>query len=349
MKPVRSSTTLALAVILVASAARRSAAQSTTISSEADLTTGFSTAESVRAAAGQLRVFGETRSRIRFNAEATWANRSDEDSDAFGAAYPYGGRLQLSEAYGERTFTQGAARTTVRVGQYRSPFGMSNRSDYAYSGLLRAPLLRYDGYWAVTNNFLERGVDVVSGTARLSVEGSLGTPGDIGTAKRRSGVSGLVRAQTTLGDLILGVSHMSSQGYMPVGLDARRLAFSGVDGRWMHGGVQLRGEWLVGSPDGESQTRAWFVDGSLHRPFMGPVTAVFRTERLTFAAAAPFIWKGEECDDEWIGVRQTAGVRVRLPRGFTAQVGLVLSGHELAEYGDPTAMDFALTYSIRRH
>ena len=59
----------------------------------------------------------------------------------------------------------------VRGGQYRTPFGIYSRSDYAYQGFLRAPLIRYDDYWSISNNFLERGVNVVAGGPRLQVEG----------------------------------------------------------------------------------------------------------------------------------------------------------------------------------
>ena len=236
-------------------------------------------------------------------------------------------------------------------GRYRSPFGISDRSDYAYSGLLRAPLMRYDGYWAVTNNFLERGINVTAGTPRLSIEASVGSPGDIGPARRQSGPSATVRAQANYGDLVLGASHLTSRSYMGAAADVGRLEFSGVDARWMRGGVQVRGEWLMGQPANGSTTHAWFVDTSVHRPAMGPVTAVFRAERLTYTSLVPFMWLGMLCDEDepWIGARLTAGGRIRLPGGLTAQLALVREGHELAEHAAHTAFDAALTYSFGRH
>ena len=240
----------ALAYTIALAVPSMGAAQTLPVTTEVDLTTGYSTKETVRAAAAQLRVFGETRAGVRFHLEGTWADRSNHETDAFGAAYPYGGRVQVSEAYGERGFAHGATRTAVRIGQYRSPFGIFDRSDYAYSGLWRAPLMRYDGLWGVNNNFLERGADVIVSVPHLSLEASLGTPGDIGVARRRGGASGVVRAQAHIGDLTFGASHMSSAAYDREVAQPRRLGFTSVDARWMRGGIQVRGEVLERSPLG---------------------------------------------------------------------------------------------------
>ena len=68
-----------------------------TLITELDLTTGIATEDSVTAGAAQLRGFGEIKG-LSFNLEGTWGNRSESVTDAFGAAYPYGGRIDLSEA-----------------------------------------------------------------------------------------------------------------------------------------------------------------------------------------------------------------------------------------------------------
>src|SRR6476646_3040566 len=74
-----------------------------TASAELDLTAGYS-GEEIRAAASQLRVFGEGPGKIRFFSEVSWGGRWAGDdpvigagligvdpigSDVFGAAYPY--------------------------------------------------------------------------------------------------------------------------------------------------------------------------------------------------------------------------------------------------------------------
>ena len=233
----------------------------------------------------------------------------------------------------------------VRAGQYRTPFGIYSRSDYAYQGFLRAPLIRYDEYWSISNNFLERGVNVVAGGSRLQVEASVGTPGDIGESRRRGGVSGTLRAQAYIKSLVLGVSHISSQPYAPARYATGRLGFTGVDGRFAKGGVIVRGEWLSGRPWSTPETDGWYLDGIVHRRFMGPVTAVVRTERLHYASPRGFTYRDETFTD-WAATRQTVGARVRLPAGFTAQVGLLHQSRHLA-HTSPVALDLAMTWSVR--
>jgi hypothetical protein len=324
------------------------AAQSTTWNAEADVTGGYSSEDSTRAGSTQLRLFGETKSRIRFHVEGTWANRTATHSDQFGAAYPYNGTARLSEAYAERTFHRGSSFVIVRGGQYRSPFGISSRSDNGYSGFLRAPLMRYDGYWALSNNFLERGANIVAGKSWLTVEASLGAPGDIGVAKRRSGLNAVVRVQTYFKGLVLGLSEMHSKAYLSEQVAPGNLQFTGLDGRYAKGGVQVRGEWMTGKPWAGTNTRAWYVDTMIHRPFMGPVTAVYRVESLDFSSPVPYDYRGMLCVMPWYGDRQTMGGRVRLPRGFTANLNYIRQFGELSEDMSPrNAIDVGLTYSFR--
>ena len=322
-------------------------ARAQSLTTELDLTTGYSSEDDVKAVAAQLRLFGEAKAGIRFNIEGTWARRSKDTTDAFGTAYPYGDRINVSEAYAERLFQRGSGLVGIRLGQYRTPFGISGRSDYAYAGFLRAPLIRYDGYWALTNSFLEQGVDLVVGTPRLSVEASLGAPGDIGLAQRRSGLDSVVRVQGYYGAFVVGVSHINSEPYVPAVYAPGRLSFTGVDARWTLDGVQLRGEWITGQPWTGPETNGGYVDAIVHRPFMGPVTAVFRTERLNYTSDVPFSWHGTRGYNTWDAHRETAGGRVRLPAGFTAQIDVIRQSPELTMHAR-TAVDMALTYSIRK-
>ena len=182
-------------------------AHAQSITTEAALSAGYST-DDVSAAAAQVRAFGDLPGGIRYFGEAAWANTSDHDSDSFSAAYPYANQVQIIEAYGERMFRHGDALFSVRAGRFRTPFGISSASDHAYTGFLRAPLIRYDGYFALSNNFLEHGVDVVAGVPRLTVEVSLGAPADVGADVRRSGLDAVVRVQGYYGPFIVGVSHI---------------------------------------------------------------------------------------------------------------------------------------------
>jgi hypothetical protein len=241
------------------------------------------------------------------------------------------------EAYGEYLFHAGPLVGGVRAGRYRTPFGIDNGSDYSCNGFFRAPLIRYGGYFALSNNYLEHGTAVFIGTPHLLVESSVGVPGDVGDVKRRSGLDVVARLQAYAGPLIVGVSHIRTPPYLPASFALGDAELTGVDARWMVGGVQLRGEWLFGTPFDGTTTDGGYVDVSVHRPIMGPVTAVFRTERISYNADPQFALHAR---------RETAGARVRIARGFSAQVDLLHQTSQVA-YGAPLAVDVGLTYSVR--
>jgi hypothetical protein len=315
-------------------------ARAQSVAAEAALTGGLSTDE-VSAAAAQVRVFGDATNGIRFFGEAAWAGRSlsegDHETDSFNAAYPYINRVQIIEAYGERIFRPQTRLVGIRAGRFRTPFGIYNASDHAYFGFLRAPLVRYEEYSPLSNNFLEHGADLVAGVPQLTVEAALGAPADVGETTRRSGLDAVFRVQGYYGALIAGVSHMQTPNSQ-LALDASgRTSVTGIDLRWMHAGVQLRGEWLTGRPSGEPSATGWYADALIHRARMGPVTAVVRIERLD--------WTDAHSGDEEHLSRQTVGARIRLTNALALHV------NALHETGDdeylPRALDVALTWSVR--
>jgi hypothetical protein len=75
-------------------------------------------------------VFGEVTRSLRFLVEGTWGWRSEDEGDFFGTAYPYGGDVDLMEAYGEYMREAGWLRA-VKGGRYRTPFGIYASSDHA--------------------------------------------------------------------------------------------------------------------------------------------------------------------------------------------------------------------------
>jgi hypothetical protein len=324
---------LAAALVLM----RASVVSAQAVTTEVDLNGGLSS-QDVAAAATQVRVFGETGPRIQFFVEASLAAEHGPETDAFSAAYPYATGVHLMEAYGERVFQPGRLIAGVRAGRFRTPFGIYGRSDHAYLGFLRAPLIRYDGYFALSNNFMERGASGFFGTPHLSVESSLGAPADVGRVERRSGLDFTTRVQGYAGPLIVGLSHIRTQPYMPISFATGDAIFTGVDARWMVGGVQLRTEWLFGRPFDGTSTTGGYVDVIVHRPVMGPMTAVFRAERINYETDPRFALYAR---------RETAGVRIRLVGGLTAQADLVHQTSQIA-HGHSVAVDVGLTYSIRR-
>jgi len=313
------------------------------ITTEVDVTAGVST-ENVSASATQIRAMGEGPGAVRFFAEAAWgaryfpASRPQSPTDVFGAAYPYQNRAQVIEAYGERTFRPGGGLVGVRAGRFRTPFGISARSDHAYAGFMRAPMIRYDDYFALSNNFLEHGADVIVGAPQAYFEASVGRPSDVGTVQRRPGFDTVLRGQAYYRSAIVGVSHYRAMPYQPEYFAKGRAVFTGVDVRWMYDGIQLRGEFLSGRPFDGTTTTGGYIDLMVHRVGMGPVTAVARLERLDYDTIPEFVLFAR---------RALAGARIRIPGGLTAQIA---AGHQWRQQiqRDRTAFDFAVTYSLRR-
>jgi hypothetical protein len=326
------------AAFLIGAIARPVAAAAQTVIGEAAVAAGHSTQADTSAAATQVRLFGDVTPALRFFAEGTWARTSNSEVDAFGTAYPYRNRGQVMEAYAEWVVSSGGRVLGLKGGRYRMPFGISSGSDHAYTGFLRAPLIRYDGYFALSNNFLEHGVTAVAGVPRLTVEGSLGAPADVGVAQRRRGVDAVVRVQHHTGPLIVGASVVRTLPYQSPRFARGHAIFGGVDARWMRGGLQLRGEWLGGRPFDGTTTTGWYADVILHRVGMGPVTALARLERLDYDANPPF---------DLHATRQIIGTRVRLVDGLAVQANFVGQTGAIARTAS-TALDVGIVYSIRR-
>jgi hypothetical protein len=328
----------AVLVASLAAAAPWSPALAQPVTVEADVTGGYTT-DSAGALATQLRAFGEAPFGLRVFAEAAWATRGETDSatDAFGAAYPYGNHIQVIEAYAERLFRPGPGLIGFRAGRYRTPFGIYTRGDYAYAGFLRAPLIRYDGYFALSNSYLEHGAEVIAGIPQLYIETSVSTPADLGEARRRSGINSVTRLQAYHGPFVAGLSRIHTNPYLPERFARGRSTFTGIDLRWASGGVLVSGEWIAGRPFDGTSTWGWHADVTVHRPGMGPFTAVWRSEQLDYDAEVPFARSAR---------RHTAGARIRLRQHLAAQVNVLHQTGDLTR-SPSTALDVAFTYSVR--
>ncbi len=308
-----------------------------TVQTEADVTVGATT-ERIQAAATQLRVYGELARGWRFYGDATWATRRGPESDVFGAAYPYEPEFRPMELYVEKTVVKGQRVVGLRIGRYRTPFGLYGRGDHGYTGFLRAPIIRYSDYWTLSNNYMETGASLVAGATWLSAEASVGVSSDEDEYFRSGGVNGVVRVQATAGNFIVGASHIRTQ---PSTVErpwaSGRQEFTGVDVRWMSAGVQLRGEWLAGRPFDRVSTRGGYIDAFVHRPSMGPVTAVARIERLDYFAG-PF---------SSFPRRYTAGLKIRGPRLVVAQINVVHQPLDGTGHPGHTSLDAGITFTVR--
>jgi hypothetical protein len=309
------------------------------IGAEVDVTAGGST-ENVQAASTQARLFGATDSDWRFLAEVNWAGVGGQHSDAFSAAYPYDRRLRFMELYGEKMFRPRNYLLGVRAGRYRTPFGMSNRSDHAYTGFVRAPLIRYGEHFALSNTFLEGGAGVIAGLPSLYVETSLGVPQDEGDSRRRRGLDATVRVQGYYKSFIVGASRLHSPRDRSLGSFATGgMVFNGLDGRWTGRGVQVRGEWITGHPFDAVDTRGGYLDLIVHHRTLGPVTLVGRAERLDYVTPQSHF-------DLYLR-RFTTGARIRLLQNVAAQINVIHQPTGLAA-GRRNVLDAGITCTLRR-
>jgi hypothetical protein len=334
--------TRALAWFLVAALAGTPASAQTT-ALEVQESAGASS-ESTAGAGTQVRLFGEATAHLKYRIETAWGTRSHRPipgqygSDFLGTAYPYGNRLEVIEGYAEYFFAGRKIVQSIKAGRYRTPFGMSSASDHAYVGFLRPPLMRYGTYYGLSAGYLEHGVDVVVGTPRLSGEVSVGRPADVGDAIRRPGWNTVARGQVAIATAIIGVSGIDTTPYLPEMFASGRARFLGVDGRWMYGGVQIRGEWMDGKPFDGTITHGGYLDVFVHRPSLGPVTIVGRIDRLDYVAVAPY---------ELYTRRYTAGARVRVAAGLAVSAGLTHQDRQLTQRRR-TTFDAGVSYTLRK-
>jgi hypothetical protein len=173
---------------------------------------------------------------------------------------------------------------------------------------------------------------------QASLEISLGRPADVGAAVRHGGALDTVaRAEVARGRLVVGVSGIDTTPDQPRQFARGRARFAGVDVRWMHAGVLLRGEWIAGRPFDGTATRGGYADVAVHRPALGPVTLLGRAERLAYDARAPFALYTH---------RYTAAARLRLWRGLAVSSGVVHQAGQRTQRR-ATAVDVAVTYAVR--
>ena len=161
-------------------------------------------------------------------------------------------------------------------------------------------------------------------------------PQDVDDEGRRRGLDRVVRVQGSIGPFIVGASHIRTQPLIAYTFATGSSVFSGVDIRWMSGGVQLRGEWIDGHPFAGARTSGGYVDAIVHRSMMGPVTAVFRAERLDFLAG-PFLSHPR---------RYTAGTRIRLLSVLVGQINIVRQPLDV-HLPAISALDVAFTFTAR--
>jgi hypothetical protein len=161
-------------------------------------------------------------------------------------------------------------------------------------------------------------------------------PTDEGEYRREHGPAVVVRGQTYFRSLVVGVSHLRSDRSEPGEWATGRMVFSGIDARWAHEGLVVRGEWLDGEPFDDVITRGGYIDVMFEREWTGPVTAVARIEKLDYFAG----------EHSAFYQRQTVGGRIRIARMIAVQLNLIRQPDGLSD-GRRIAFDAGLTFSAR--
>ena len=316
-----------LAALALAAAVAPASGQTVAVQAQQSLGTS---SESITAGATQVRLLGDLGRGLRVDVEGAWGGRSGEGSDVFGTAYPYGGQVQFIEAYAEVARPEARGVRAVKAGRYRTPFGIWSAGDHAYFGFLRPPLIRYGGYYALSSGYLEHGVAVTLGGPQPAVETSVGRPADVGTA--RGGAAASIRwcaASSPHGPVVVGASYLNTTPDMPERFARGRARFGGLDARWMHAGVLLRGEWLSGRPFDGTATPGGYADLVVHRPRLGPVTLAGPRRAARLRRAGPV---------RALHAPLFRGGRVRVWKGAAVSAGLIHQAGSARSGGRPRSI-----------
>ena len=97
---------------------------------------------------------------------------------------------------------------------------------------------------------------------------------------------------------------------------------------------KIRGPWRIKRTELDQWIDVQGTDALVHRPCMGPLTAVVRYEELDYNAG-PYSYDQR---------RITGGARLRLSSSLTGHVNVI---HQRGLPGGDMAVDVALTYSLR--
>ena len=220
-------------------------AQAQSVTAEADVTVGHST-ENIDAAAAQLRLFGSVKADGGSTGRSPGRRCRRARRTRSARPIPTTGSSGPSRRTPRRCSTRREL-VGLRPGDTVRRSASSSQSDQAYSGFLRAPLIRYGDYFALSNTFLESGADFLAGTSSLFVEGSVGVPQDQGSSRRARGVDAVVRVQG-----YAHLPHRSARATSTAGRARPAISSRGACGSaawtcaWTRRHRSPAGEWIQG-------------------------------------------------------------------------------------------------------
>jgi hypothetical protein len=214
---------------------------------------------------------------------------------------------ELYEAYGEWR----SGKSWLRLGRFQVPFGIYNRSELYYVGLVYAPVLKYylsNGYQLARS---EHGLTFTRAAGPWQVETALFSDnGGLG-AVIPSGREGSIRVQRYLGPVILGLNGMWEDGVEPESGSRGRARFFGLDLRASRPSLILRGEAVTGHVPG-GWPWGYYLD-VLYRPVaLQRGTLVGRVETARGRRGYEPTYR-----------RQTIGVKWEFGHGVTAAVNQI--------------------------
>lgn len=180
---------------------------------------------------------------------------------------------ELTEAYGEWR----DSRQRIRLGRFLVPFGIYNRSELYYVGLVNPPILK--GYlgsgYRVGRS--EKGLGYFRSEGRWQLEAALFADRGGWRAVVPSRGEGSVRLQYYSGPIILGLSALREYGRAPLPGADGKARFVGLDFRFSRPSLILRGELVSGSAPGGSP-RGFYMDVLYHPAALRDFTLVGRVE-----------------------------------------------------------------------
>jgi hypothetical protein len=183
--------------------------------------------------------------------------------------------VELYEAYGEWE----AGRQRLRLGRFQVPFGIYNRSELYYVGLVYDPLIRYYPFQGPHLEDSANGLEYLRSEGPWQVEAALFGRGSEVGAVVPTGHEGALRIQRYTGSLILGLNaFLTRVGEAETGYHGRA-HFFGVDFRFSRPTLILRGEVVVGHVPGGSP-EGFYLDALYHPARLGRLTLVGRTEAV---------------------------------------------------------------------
>ena len=249
-----------------------------------------------RLANARLLVDAETRRGLRFHLDVD----RDQPEEA-----------ELYEAYGE--WAAGAQR--VLLGRFQAPFGIYNRSELYYVGLVYDPLINYYPFQGPHLGGSATGLEYVRAMGAWQVEAALFGHGSDLRALIPTGGEGSIRIQRYTGRLILGLSGFRGRaGEADPGYHGEA-RFLGLDFRFSRPPLILRGEVVAGTvarsgaPGAGGSPEGFFLDALYHPGWLGRVTFVARTEAVRGQPVTGSLFQ-----------RETLGLKWEVTRGIVAAV-----------------------------